>query len=108
MYSILADSTSGTGAGSMLGMILWLVVIFGVMYFIMIRPQKKEQKRKELMLSEVATGDTVLTTSGFYGTIIDIQDAEKDWKVGDIMEFDICYATIVYLTNCRNVNIAFV
>lgn len=41
-------------------------------------------------------------------TIIDIQDAEKDWKVGDIMEFDICYATIVYLTNCRNVNIAFV
>ena len=28
--------------------------------------------------------------------------------VGDIMEFDICYATIVYLTNCRNVNIAFV
>ena len=44
------------------------------MYFLMIRPQKKEQKKKELMLSEVATGDTVLTTSGFYGTIIDIQD----------------------------------
>ena len=41
-------------------------------------------------------------------TIIDVEDAEKDWKVGDIMEFDICYATIVYLTNCRNVNIAFV
>ena len=41
-------------------------------------------------------------------TIIDIQDAEKDWKVGDVMEFDICYATIVYLTNCRNVNIVFV
>ena len=41
-------------------------------------------------------------------TIIDVEDAEKDWKVGDIMEFDICYATIVYLTNCRNVNIEFV
>ena len=41
-------------------------------------------------------------------TIIDVEDAEKDWKVGDIMEFDICYATIVYLTNCRNVNIAYV
>ena len=55
-------------------MLVWLVVLFGIMYFLMIRPQKKEQKRKELMLSEVATGDTVLTTSGFYGTIIDIQD----------------------------------
>ena len=58
----------------MIGMILWLVIIFGVMYFIMIRPQKKEQKKKELMLSEVAVGDTVLTISGFYGTIIDIVD----------------------------------
>ena len=55
-------------------MISWLVVIFGFMYFLMIRPQKKEQKKKDLMLSEVAVGDTVLTTSGFYGTIIDIVD----------------------------------
>jgi preprotein translocase subunit YajC len=75
MLSILADSTtSASSAGSMIGMIVWLVVIFGVMYFMMIRPQKKEQKAKELMLSEVAVGDTVLTTSGFYGTIIDIVD----------------------------------
>ena len=41
-------------------------------------------------------------------TIVDIEDAERDFKVGDVMTFDICYATIVYLTNCRNVNIAFV
>lgn len=41
-------------------------------------------------------------------TIIDVEDAERDYKVGDIMIFDICYATVVYLTNCRNVHIAFV
>ena len=41
-------------------------------------------------------------------TIIDVEDAERDYKVGDIMTFDICYATVVYLTNCRNVHIAFV
>ena len=40
----------------------------------MIRPQKKEQKKKDLMLSELAVGDTVLTTSGFYGTVIDLDD----------------------------------
>ncbi|MCI7112630.1 MAG: preprotein translocase subunit YajC [Lachnospiraceae bacterium] len=70
MTSILANAN----VGGTVGMLVWLVVLFGIMYFLMIRPQKKEQKRKELMLSEVATGDTVLTTSGFYGTIIDIQD----------------------------------
>jgi len=65
MTSILAN---GQAAGT-IGMVVWLVVLFAVMYFLMIRPQKKE-----LMLNEVATGDTVLTTSGFYGTVIDIED----------------------------------
>ena len=41
-------------------------------------------------------------------TIIDVEDAERDYKVGDTMTFDICYATIVYLTNFRNVRIEFV
>ena len=68
------SSASASGGMGMFCMIIWLVVIFGFMYFLMIRPQKKEQKKKDLMLSEVAVGDTVLTTSGFYGTIIDIVD----------------------------------
>ena len=41
-------------------------------------------------------------------TIVDVQDAERDFKVGDIMTFDLCYATIVYVTNCRNVKQIFV
>ncbi len=72
MYSILA--TDGAAAGGMAGMIIWMVALFAIMYFMMIRPQQKEQKKKDIMLSELAVGDTVLTTSGFYGTIIDITD----------------------------------
>ena len=51
-----------------------MILLFVFMYFIMIRPQQKEEKKKAQMLSELAVGDTVLTTSGFYGTIIDITD----------------------------------
>ncbi len=80
MYAILAEGdAAGTGGllgGGMIGMLIWIVVLFGVMYFLMIRPQKKEQQKKELMLKEVAVGDTVLTTSGFYGTVIDIADED--------------------------------
>jgi preprotein translocase subunit YajC len=44
------------------------------MYFIAIRPQKKEKKRQQEMLSNIAVGDSVLTTSGFYGVIIDMTE----------------------------------
>lgn len=73
MLSILASSGASSAAG-MGGMILWLVILFAFMYFFMIRQQKKETQKKNAMLSELATGDTVLTTSGFYGTVIDITD----------------------------------
>jgi len=74
LLSILLDSTTTSSGLGSLGMIVWLVVLFAVMYFLMIRPQKKQQKEKDRLLNEAAIGDTVLTTSGFYGTIIDMQD----------------------------------
>ena len=71
MLSILATTSNAAGMGSM---ILSMVVLFAFMYFFMIRPQQKEAKQKTAMLSALAVGDTVLTTSGFYGTVIDITD----------------------------------
>ena len=47
------------------------------------RPQKKEQKRVQLMLSELAVGDTVLTTSGFYGVLIDISEDDVIVEFGN-------------------------
>ena len=46
------ESTASMGM-----MILWMVVIFGVMYFLMIRPQKKEQKRLQAMLNSMEFGN---------------------------------------------------
>lgn len=79
MSSILvtsATAATGTtsGAGGWIGMVLWMVILFAFMYFVMIRPQKKEAQKKDMMLNELAVGDTVLTTSGFYGIVIDIDD----------------------------------
>ena len=73
MSFILANGEVNAAAG-MGPMLLSMILLFVLMYFLMIRPQKKEQKKKELKLSEVAVGDTILTTSGFYGTVIDVDD----------------------------------
>ncbi len=73
MLSILATTQVPAAAG-MGSMLIWLVVLVAFMYFFMIRPQQKEQKKKAAMMAELAVGDTVLTTSGFYGTVINIED----------------------------------
>lgn len=63
------------GAGMTLGMtVAYFVVIIGAFYFIAIRPQKKQQKAHQAMLTTLEAGDSVLTTSGFYGVIIDVMD----------------------------------
>lgn len=65
--------SSGTGMG-MMGTIIWIVVLLVFVFIFMLRPQKKEQARRNEMMSKMAVGDTVLTSSGFYGTLIDITD----------------------------------
>lgn len=71
MLNLMTEASAGSG---MTLMIVYIVVIFGAMYFFAIRPQKKEQKRMAAMLSEMAVGDTIVTTSGFYGVVIDITE----------------------------------
>ena len=65
-----------TGGGTMgLGVIILYVVVIGAfMYFAAIRPQKKEQKRVNAMLATMEVDDVVVTTSGFYGVLIDITE----------------------------------
>ncbi len=55
-------------------LVVYIIIFAAIMYFLMIRPQKNEQKKHQALMSSLAIGDYVLTTSGFYGTIIDIQD----------------------------------
>ncbi len=74
MGILLAAQEAGSMAGGGFVIVLYLVLIFGVSYFIMIRPQKKEQKKMAAMLSTLEVGDCVLTSSGFYGIVIDITD----------------------------------
>ena len=60
-----------TAANGTIFTMLYVVVIIGFFYFFLIRPQRKEQKDKQNMLNSLAVGDSVLTTAGFYGVVID-------------------------------------
>ena len=71
-----------SAAGGGLAIILYLAFFFGLMYFMLIRPQKKQQKQKEELHNSMEPGDSIMTTGGFYGTLLDIVD-----KTTVIVEF---------------------
>jgi len=63
--------TSGGGFGTW-GLLAYIAFFGLLLYFMAYRPQKKEKKRQQELLASIAVGDTILTTSGFYGVIIDM------------------------------------
>ena len=74
---ILLTAEEAAAAGQTLSSVVIFViyaVLIGGMWFFLMRPQKKEQKRVAAMIASLETGDCVLTTSGFYGIVIDISD----------------------------------
>ena len=74
------NASSGMG---MVGAIVWMVVLFGIMYFLMLLPQKKEQKRLQAMLNDMEVGDSIVTTSGFYGVVIDMTEEDVIVEFGN-------------------------
>ena len=74
---------AGAGGLSIGFTLIWIVVLFGMMYFIAIRPQSKERKRMQAMLSAMEVGDSVVTTGGFYGVIIDMTEEDVIVEFGN-------------------------
>lgn len=75
MNFLLTTAASASGGTMGWGFIIGYIVLIGaLMYFMAIRPQKKQQKKQQELMNSVETGDSILTTSGFYGVVIDITD----------------------------------
>lgn len=85
LLSETAADAAATGqmAGGGIIMVIYIVLIVAFFYFFMIRPQKKEQKKTAAMLSALEIGDSILTSSGFYGVVIDITDEDVIVEFGN-------------------------
>ena len=79
-----AQAAGAPGAGDFIGMILPLVLIMGVFYFLLIRPQQRKMKDHQEMLKKVGKGDTVVTTGGLVGKVIKVvDDTELQVEIGE-------------------------
>ena len=69
--NLLAAASAG---GSWVIIVVYVVIIIGFMYFLAIKPQKKQEKKQKALMESVEIGDSILKTSGFYGMVIDVTE----------------------------------
>ena len=85
MFTLLQTAPAGQGGG--LSMWIMLALIFVVMWFFMIRPQRKQQKELDNFRNSLKNGDKVVTIGGIHGTVCEVKDAyvlvevDKDVKI---------------------------
>ena len=73
-FSLIFAQAAPGGGGSGLGGFLPILIMFAAMYFLLIAPQRKKQKKHQKMVSELSSGADVLTSGGIYGTITNVKD----------------------------------
>lgn len=89
-----AQAAPAAGGGSMLSSLLLPIVLIGVMYFLMIRPQMKRAKEHRGMLEKLVTGDEVITNGGIAGTVTDIGENFISVEIADNVRIRVQKAAI--------------
>ena len=70
-------------------LVLYVAVFFGIMYFLMIRPQQKQQKARQALMSGLRVRDKVITAGGIYGKIVKIKDDSVILQVAEKVEIEV-------------------
>lgn len=103
----MGSNPGATGAASGSGdwgFIITMVIIFGIFYFLMIRPQQKKQKELKAMLDNLAYGDTVITNGGIYGKVTGLADAVVTLEIADKVRIKISRSAIGAITQKAGAN----
>lgn len=82
-HDLFLDETPALGGGGMSSTFIMMAAIFAIFYFLLIRPQQKEAKEHQSLLSSLQKGDRVATTSGIHGRVWEVRDGEVVLEIAE-------------------------
>jgi preprotein translocase subunit YajC len=94
-------SAQGQGGGNPMSLIFMIVAIFAVMYFLMIRPQQRQKKQQQDLLSKLAKGDKVVTVGGIHGTIAGVKDSTVIVKIAENVKVEVNRSAVSQVLNAK-------
>lgn len=84
------------GQSPFASMLIPIILIYIIFYFVLIRPQKKEQKEHKVMIENLKKNDEIVTTGGIHGTIVNIKDKTFMLRVDDNVKIEINKNVVAY------------
>ena len=94
LFSFLTLAQAAAPAGGGLQQFLPIILLFVGMWFLIIAPQRKRQKAHAKMLSELKTGDNIVTSGGIYGTITNVKEDRYVVRIADNVKIEITKQSI--------------
>ncbi len=91
----------GAGGGSPMSLIFMIIAIFAVMYFLMIRPQQRQKKQHQDLMSQLSKGDKVVTAGGVHGTVAGVKDNIVILKIADNVKVEVNRSSISQIVSSR-------
>ena len=86
--------TPQQGQANPFGFLIMMALIFGIFYFLTIKPQKKKQKERQEMISRVEKGDKIITSGGIYGMVVGTKEKTLIIKVADNVKIEFARSAI--------------
>lgn len=92
-------SPGGGGTGGLVGTLLPLVAMMGIIWFLLIRPQQREQQRHREMVRNVKKGDEVVTIGGIFGKVLNVSDDKVSLRIAENVKIDVERSKIARVLN---------
>ena len=80
--------------GSMFNMVVPMILVFGILYFMMIRPQQRKEKERRAMIENLKSGTRVIFGGGFVGTVTNVKDSTFVVKVADNVKVEVLRGSV--------------
>jgi preprotein translocase subunit YajC len=95
MFPSAFAQTTGAGGGDILGLFFPLILVFGIFYLLVFRPQQKRAKEHQEMINAVRRGDTVVMSGGIIGKVVRVaSDGELRVEIADGVQVRVVKGTI--------------
>ena len=95
-YAMGPAPQSGGGIAAVLPQLVPIVLVLGIFFFLVIRPQQRDRRNREQMLAALKKGDRVITSGGLIGTIVGVTDRRVTLKLGDSVRVECLRSAITY------------